>query len=127
LVSRARQESAELRRKFARNLRVARGHADMTQAELAGEIEVAVEVYRRYEMATCWPSLHTLCRLSAALGCAVDALLGITEMQPESVTRQNDSLALRRLARDLREASCNTWRVARWMLDMLVDDDEDAS
>jgi transcriptional regulator with XRE-family HTH domain len=124
MVSRARQESVELRRKFARNLRVARGHADMTQAELAGELGVAVEVYRRYEMARCWPGLDTLCRLSAALGCTIDALLGITDMQPESVTRQNDSLALRRLARDLRKANRNTWRVAHWMLDMLVDDDD---
>jgi transcriptional regulator with XRE-family HTH domain len=121
MVSKARQESSDMRRRFARNLRVARGHAEMTQAELAGEIGVAVEVYRRYEMSQCWPSLLTLCRLSAALGCPIDALLGVTEMRPASVTRQNDSSALRRLARDLRRASSNTLRVARWLLEQLVD------
>jgi transcriptional regulator with XRE-family HTH domain len=124
MASKPRQNSSELRRRFARNLRVARGYAEMTQAELAGQIGVAVEVYRRYEMARCWPSLHTLRRLSAVLGCAMDALLGVTEMQPESVTRPNDSLALRRLVRDLREASSNTLRVVEWMVDELVDDDE---
>jgi transcriptional regulator with XRE-family HTH domain len=120
MVSKTRQESSELRRRFARNLRVARGHAEMTQEELAGEINVAVEVYRRYEMGQHWPNLHTLCSLAAALGCPMDALLGVTALQPAAVTRQNDSSAQRRLARDLRKASNNTLRVARWLLEELV-------
>jgi transcriptional regulator with XRE-family HTH domain len=62
---------------IARQLRAARRIRGLTQAEVAEQVGIAVEVYGRLERARALPRADTLVRLVASLGVSADALLGL--------------------------------------------------
>lgn len=62
---------------FARQLRSARRARNLTQAEVAERVGIAVEVFGRLERGRALPRADTLARLASALGVSTDSLLGL--------------------------------------------------
>jgi transcriptional regulator with XRE-family HTH domain len=114
-------QDLESQRRFARNLRAARERALLTQADLAEAMEMTVTVYARYERGKIWPSIGALRRLCDVLGCSADTLLGLEEPAAarESPAPPTEPLSMRRLRRQLRQASPETLHVVEQMLDKL--------
>jgi transcriptional regulator with XRE-family HTH domain len=114
-------QELEWRRQFARNLRVARERARLTQADLAEALGITETVYARYERAKIWPSIGRLRRLCGLLDCSADVLLGHRKLEagaalpaaPEYPRR------VRRLLRQLREVRPETVQGVHRMLDVL--------
>lgn len=83
--------------------RAARTRAGLTQAEVAGMVDIATMVYSRLERGKMLPSVPTLRRLCVALRVPADALLGLDT--PEALAKavqsqflpQEDSPSVRRL------------------------------
>jgi transcriptional regulator with XRE-family HTH domain len=91
--------------------RLARMRAGLTQADVAGRIGVATEVYGRVERGKMLPSVPTLLRLCAALRSNPDELMGmaprtsLTEdprWADEVPSGLDDTPEMRRLLRSLR-------------------------
>jgi transcriptional regulator with XRE-family HTH domain len=114
-------QDLESQRRFARNLRAARERAQLTQADVAEAMEMTVTVYARYERGKIWPSIGALRRLCDVLGCSADTLLGLEEpaAEPEAPAAPSEPLPMRRLRRQLRQASPETLHVVEQMLDKL--------
>jgi transcriptional regulator with XRE-family HTH domain len=114
-------QDLEVQRRFARNLRATRERAQLTQADVAEAMEMTVTVYARYERGKIWPSIGALRRLCDVLGCSADTLLGLEEPAPEqeSPSPPTEPLPMRRLRRQLRQASPGTLDVVEQMLDKL--------
>ena len=110
----------EWRRSFARQLRALRERAQLTQAAVAQAPEMSETVYARYEGAKIWPSIGRLRRLCEILGCSADALLGFPyTAEPDASHDPADPLPIRRLRRQLRQASPESLRVVTRFLDAL--------
>ncbi len=109
---------------FAKELRAARRALGWTQAELAEQVGIAVEVCGRLERGRVLPRAETLVRLASALRVSTDSLLGIAPATgspseravAESQATYGDSPELRRLVRRLRSQPRRTVR----LLDALV-------
>ncbi len=109
---------------FAKELRAARRTLGWTQAELAEQVGIAIEVCGRLERGRVLPRADTLVRLAAALRVSTDSLLGIPPATGSSAERAaaepqvpyGDPPELRRLVRRLRSQPRRTVR----LLDALV-------
>ncbi len=108
---------------FAEELRAARRARGWTQAELAEQVGIAIEVCGRLERGRTLPRADTLVRLAAALRVSADSLLGISQAGPpadrtagEPQAAYGDPPELRRLVRRLRSQPRRTLR----LLDALV-------
>ena len=65
----------QLRKAIAKETRTRRQARGLTQAALAEEIDVSVEMVSRLERGRCFPSVPTLVALARALGTTPDELL----------------------------------------------------
>ena len=115
-----RDPDIERRRVFARNLRIARQRAHLTQVDMAEAMQMSETVYARYEAGTTWPATGSLKRLCQILRCSVDWLLGLDDSPgPAPAPPPREPLALRRLRRQLRQAQPGTRRMVKILLDEL--------
>ncbi len=109
---------------FAKELRAARHALGWTQADLAEQVDIAVEVCGRLERGRVLPRADTLVRLAAALHVSTDSLFGIARAEgspPERAAGElqvayGDPPELRRLLRRLRSQPRRTVR----LIDALV-------
>lgn len=114
------EPDANRRRVFARNLRTARARAHLTQVDMAEAMNMSVTVYARYEAAMVWPNVDSLRRLCQILRCSADWLLGLDDTPgPAPSPPPEESLAMRRLRRQLRQAQPRTKRIVSLLLDEL--------
>ena len=70
---------------FAANLRAYRAMAGMTQTELAKATGTTRSMINNYEQGRSEPSFEVLCRMAAALGVELDALVKEHEYYPEYI------------------------------------------
>ena len=113
-------QEQERQRTFARNLRIARERAHLTQVDMAEAMNMSETVYARYETAKTWPSIGALLRLCQILNCSADWLLGLDDTPGPSVAPEpREPLAVRRLRRQLRTAQPRTRRMVKLLLDEL--------
>lgn len=113
--------ASDLRRLFAASLKAARDGRGWTQAELAAEAGLAVEVYGRLERGRVLPRTETLVRLAQTLGVSTDSLLGQSAptgrghlglvAEPKAEYRASDPPEVRRLVRRIRSARPETVRL----------------
>jgi transcriptional regulator with XRE-family HTH domain len=108
------------RRVFARNLRIARQRAHLTQVDMAEAMEMSETVYARYEGGMTWPTPSSLCRLCQILHCSPNWLLGLDNTPgPAPSPPPAEPPALRRVLRQLRQAQPDTRRLVEILLDEL--------
>src|ERR1043165_8084006 len=88
--------------RIAERVRQARSRRRLTQAQLAEATGITDETIGRIERAACEPSLSSLVAIAGALEVSLDALLGITQQDFNTLqpSRQPPS-AMMRLARRL--------------------------
>ena len=118
--------ASDLKKVFAAALKSARDSRGLTQAELAAEAGLAVEVYGRLERGRVLPRAETLVRLAQALGVSTDSLLGQSGTagrghlglvaEPKAEYRTSDPPEVRRLIRRIRTSRAETVR----LLNLLV-------
>jgi transcriptional regulator with XRE-family HTH domain len=109
----------ERQRLFARNLRIARLRAHLTQVDMAEAMQMSETVYARYEAALTWPAVGSLRRLCQILRCSADWLLGLDDTPGPAPALPTEPLALRRVLRQLRHAQPRTRRMVTLLLDEL--------
>jgi transcriptional regulator with XRE-family HTH domain len=115
-----RDPDVQRRRVFARNLRIARQRARLTQVDMAEAMEMSETVYARYEAGTTWPATGSLRRLCRLLRCSASWLLGLDDTSgPAPSPPPAEPLAVRRLRRQLRTAQPGTRRMVELLLDEL--------
>ena len=73
------------------SLKTIRRSAGLTQQQLADKSQIHRVTIARIENGTAKPGSDTLCALSSALGCTVDALMG--ESIPATAQPHNTSIA----------------------------------
>lgn len=76
---------------FAKRLRQARKHLDLSQEELAREAKLPLGTISHFESGSRKPSFDNLRRLADALGITTDYLLGRVE-DPGAVLKQTDPM-----------------------------------
>ena len=87
---------------------------------MAEAMNMSVTVYARYEAAMVWPNVDSLRRLCQILRCSADWLLGLDDTPgPAPSAPPEESLAMRRLRRQLRQAQPRTKRMVSLLLDEL--------
>jgi transcriptional regulator with XRE-family HTH domain len=73
----------ELARRLGANIRRARISKGLTQEEVAGRINLSVELYERMERGTYLPSVETFTALYYVLKVPLDDLLGSPSSRPQ--------------------------------------------
>ncbi len=104
-----RQVEKRLAASVGAEARSARMRAGLTQADVAGRVGIAMEVYGRLERGKMLPSVPTLFRLCLALQLSADATLGLVgvaasgaTLWEEDSTERDHIPEMRRLMRTLR-------------------------
>ncbi len=115
-----RDPDIQRRRVFARNLRIARQRAHLTQVDMAEAMGMSETVYARYEAGTTWPATGSLRRLCRILRCSANWLIGLDDTSgPAPSPPPAEPMAVRRLRRQLRTARPETRRLVERLLDEL--------
>ena len=70
---------SEWKKAIAKNLRVYRAKAGMTQEELSAKAGVSVDAIGSYEREMSMPLLETAYKIAEALGCTVNDLCGFSK------------------------------------------------
>jgi transcriptional regulator with XRE-family HTH domain len=118
------EERAALLETLSCRLREARVRAGLTQVEVAAAVDVCEDVYARYERGTALPSVETFELLCRVVNCSADWLLDEDGSAPPPEQQHDEDLRhsrrLRRVSRQLRQASPDTLRLVRSVLDELT-------